>query len=80
MIVALVGTGGIAILFTIIICIIGLVMGSSFGIFMATEDIGTGYTLNTVIKETNEEYLAEIEKIQTGVTHDDFELSNETPN
>ena len=55
-------------------------MGSSFGIFMATEDIGTGYTLNTVIKETNEEYLAEIEKIQTGVTHDDFELSNETPN
>ena len=80
MIAALVGTGGITILFTIIICIIGLVMGSSFGIFMATEDTGTGYTLNTVIQEINEEYLAEIEKIKTGVPHDDFELSDETPN
>ena len=64
LIAALVGTGGIAILFTIIICIIGLVMGSSFGIFMATEDTGTGYTLNTAIKEIKEEYLAEIEKLK----------------
>ena len=77
---ALIGTGGIAILFTIIICIIGLVMGSSFGIFMATEDTGTGYTLNTVIQEINEEYFAEIEKIKGEVSHDDFELSDTTPN
>ena len=76
----LIGTGEVAILFTITICIIGLVMGSSFGIFMATEDTGTGYTLNTVIKEINEEYLAEIEKIKTEVPHDDFEMSDETPN
>ena len=80
LIAALMGTGGIAILFTIIICIIGLVMGSSFGIFMATEDTGTGYTLNTVIQEINEEYLAEIEKIKTEVPHDDFEMSDTTPN
>ena len=77
---ALVSTGGVAILFTIIICIIGLVMGSSFGIFMATEDTGTGYTLNEVIQEINEEYLAEIEKIKTEVSHDDFEISDTTPN
>ena len=80
LIAALVGTGGIAILFTIIICIIGLVMGSSFGIFMATEDTGTGYTLTTVMKEINEEYLAEIEKIKVEVPHDDFEISGEAPN
>ena len=77
---ALVGTGGIGILFTIIICIIGMVMGSSFGIFMATEDTGTGYILNTVIQEINEEYLAKIEKIKTEVLHDDFEISDTTPN
>lgn len=77
---ALIGTGGVAILFTIIICIIGLIMGSSFGIFMATEDTGTGYTLNTVIQEINDEYLAEIERIKTEVQHDDFEMSDETPN
>jgi len=80
LIAALIGTGGVAILFTIIICIIGLVMGSSFGIFMATEDTGTGYTLNTVIQEINEEYFEEIEKIKAEVPHDDFEMSNTTLN
>ncbi|MBR4035508.1 MAG: hypothetical protein IKJ05_02100 [Oscillospiraceae bacterium] len=72
--------GGVAILFTIIICIIGLVMGSSFGIFMATEDTGTGYTLNSVIRKINEEYYTEIEKIKSEVPHDDLEMSNITPN
>lgn len=80
MIAALISTGGIGILFTIIICIIGLVMGSSFGIFMATEDTGTGYTLNTVIQEINEECLAEIEKIKADIPHDDFEMTDATPN
>jgi hypothetical protein len=55
-------------------------MDSSFGIFMATEYTGTGYTLNTVIQEINEEYLAKIEKIKTEVSHDDFEISDTTPN
>jgi len=80
LIAALIGTGGIAVLFTIIICIIGVVMGSSFGIFMATEDTGTGYTLNSVIQDINEEYLTKIEKIKDEVSHDDFEISDTTPN
>lgn len=77
---ALLATGSVAVIFTIIICIIGLVMGSSFGIFMATEDTGTGYTLNMVIQEINEEYLTEIEKIKTEVSHDDLEMPDTTPN
>lgn len=72
--------GGVAILFTILICIIGLIMGSSFGIFMATEDTGTGYTLNTVIQEINEEYYAEIEKIKAESPYDDFKMSEAIPN
>ncbi len=77
---ALLATGSVAVIFTIIICIIGLVMGSSFGIFMATEDTGTGYTLTSVVHTINEEYVAEIEKIKTEVPHDDFEITEETPN
>ena len=72
--------GGVAVLFTIVICTIGLVMGSSFGIFMATEDTGTGYTLTSVVQTINEEYIAEIEKVKTEVLHDDFEITEETPN
>ena len=80
LIATLIGTGGIAILFTIIICIIGLVMGSSFGIFMATEDTGTGYTLNTVMQEINEEYFEKKEKIKMEVPYDDLQISDTTPN
>ena len=80
LIAALVGTGGVAILFTIVICIIGLVVGSPFGIFIAIEDTGTEYTLDSVIQEINEEYLAEIEKIKVEVPHDDLDVSDTTPN
>lgn len=76
----LLGVGSVGTFFIIIICIIGLVMGSSFGIFMATEDTGTGYTLNTVMQEINDEYFAEIERIKTEIPHDDFEISDRTPN
>lgn len=78
--VSLLATGSVAVIFTVVICIIGLVMGSSFGIFMATEDTGTGYTLNSVIRKTNEEYYTEIEKIKSEVPHDDLEMSDTTPN
>ena len=76
----LLAMGGVAVLFTIVICTISLVMGSSFGIFMATEDTGTGYTLKSVVHTINEEYIAEIEKIKTDIQHDDFEITEETPN
>ena len=76
----LLAMGGVAVLFTIVICTIGLVMGSSFGIFMSTEDTGTGYTLTSVVQEINEEYIAEIEKVKTEVPHDDFEITEETTN
>jgi hypothetical protein len=76
----LLATGNAAVTFTIIICTIGLVMGSSFGIFMATEDTGTRYTLNSAIQEINENYIAEMEKIKAAIPHDDLQISGETPN
>ncbi len=76
----LLAMGGVAVLFTIVICTIGLVTGSSFGIFMATEDTGTGYTLTSVVQTINEEYIAEIEKIKRDVPHDDVKITVETPN
>ncbi len=70
----------VASLFAILICLIGLVCGSSFGIFMSTEDTGTGYTLTAVMEEINTEYLEEIEKIKTENSHDKVTVSDVTPN
>ena len=71
------GVGSIGAFFVIIICTIAIVMGSSYGIFLATEDTGTGYTLNSVITIINEEYFAEIDKITAEVPHDDLVVTGE---
>ena len=73
----LLGVGSIGAFFVIIICTIAIVMGSSYGIFLATEDTGTGYTLNSVITIINEEYFAEIDKITAEVPHDDLVVTGE---
>ena len=39
----------------VIICLIGLIVGSCFGIFFSGEDTGTGQTMQTVVGEINED-------------------------
>ena len=68
------GTGGVAIVSVILVCLIALMTGSPFGVFMSTEDTGTGYTLTSVVQDINAEYLAEIEKIKVDHPHDSFEM------
>ena len=72
--VALFGTGGVAVISVILVCIIALMTGSPFGVFMSTEDTGTGYTLTSIVQDINAEYLTEIEKIKTDHPHDSFEM------
>ena len=55
--VAAIAAGGwVAILAIVIICLIGLIVGSCFGIFFSGEDSGTGQTMPTVVREINQEY------------------------
>lgn len=68
------GTGGVAVISVILVCLIALMTGSPFGVFMSTEDTGTGYNLTSVVQDINAEYLAEIEKIKTDHPHDSFEM------
>lgn len=67
-------TGGVAVISVILVCLIALMTGSPFGVFMSTEDTGTGYTLVSVVQDINAEYLAEIEKIKMDNPHDSFEM------
>ena len=68
------GTGGVAVISVILVCLIALMTGSPFGVFMSTEDTGTGYTLTSVVQDINAEYLAEIEKIKIDNPYDSFEM------
>jgi len=74
--IALIAAGGwIAVVIILIICMIGLLMGSIFGIFFSGEDSGSGYTMPMAIAEINTEYSNKITEIRNNNTHDDVVMS-----
>ena len=74
--VAAIAAGGwVAILAIVIICLIGLIVGSCFGIFFSGEDSGTGQTMPAVVREINQEYEGKLDEIKNGTAHDALEMS-----
>lgn len=77
LIVALGTAGVIALVIIIVISLVALLVASCFGIFFANEDTGSEYSMQSVIAEINEEYLAQIESLKGRYTYDVFEISGE---
>ena len=74
--VAAIAAGGwVAILAVVIICLIGLIVGSCFGIFFSGEDNGTGQIMPAVVREINQEYEGKLDEIKNGAAHDVLEMS-----
>ena len=74
--VAAIAAGGwVAILAVVIICLIGLIVGSCFGIFFSGEDSGTGQTMPAVVRKINQEYEGKLDEIKNGTAHDTLEMS-----
>jgi hypothetical protein len=74
--VALIAAGGwVAVMIIIVICLIGLLLGSVFGIFFSDEDSGNGYTMPMAIAELNAEYDNELAEIKNGTSHDEVQMS-----
>ena len=57
------------------ICVIGLIVGSCFGIFFSGEDSGTGQTMRQAVQEINTDYQSQIDTTRANVTHDKLEMS-----
>ena len=66
--------GGVAVIVIVIICVVGLLAGSCFGIFFSGEDTGTGMTIRTAISELNSEYENRISAIRYGTAYDVLEM------
>lgn len=75
--VAAVAAGGwVAVLVILIICMIGLLVGSIFGIFFANEpNPDTGQTVSSVMAEIGTEYTSRIDSIIASNTHDSLDMS-----
>ena len=72
-VVALIASGGAALAVILLICLIALVAGSSFGIFFSAEPTGKGMTLKQAVQVLNTEYYEQIRHIEASVPHDRVE-------
>ena len=75
LIAAIAAGGWIAVLVIVIICLIGLLIGSCFGIFFSGEDSGSGYTMQNAVQEINDDYQQQIDTTKANLSHDVLEMS-----
>lgn len=75
LIAAIAAGGWIAVLVIIVICLIGMIIGSCFGIFFSGEDSGTGQTMQTAVQEINTDYQENLDEIKAAHSYDVLEMS-----
>ena len=75
LIAAIAAGGWIAVLVIIVICLIGMIIGSCFGIFFSGEDSGTGQTIQTAVQEINTDYQENLDEIKASHSYDVLEMS-----
>ena len=75
LIAAITAGGWVAVVIILVICVIGLIVGSCFGIFFSGEDSGTGQTMRQAVQEINADYQSQIDTTRANVTHDELEMS-----
>ncbi len=78
--VGIIAAGGVpAVIAIIVICLIGGICATCFGIFLANDDSsGTDITMSEAISQITSEHYAEITELQNSYTYDSFELTGAT--
>lgn len=75
LIAAIAAGGWVAVVVIIVICLIGLIVGSCFGIFFSNEDSGSGQTMQAVVQEINGDYQQQIDTTKANISYDVLEMS-----
>lgn len=73
---AIAAGGSTVVAMVLVICLIGLLIVSPFGIFFSGEDSGTGYTMPDAVSMMNSEFAARIEQIRAENPHDELDMDN----
>ena len=73
---AIAAGGSTVVAMVLVICLIGLLIVSPFGIFFSGEDSGTGYTMPEAVSVLNGEFAARIEQIKTENPYDELHMDN----
>ena len=59
----------------VLVCIVGLIAASPFGIFFSGEVSGTGQTIRTAVQEINADYQARLDGLRSSISYDEVEVS-----
>lgn len=73
---AMMAGGSTVLSMVLVICLIGLLVASPFGIFFSGEDSGTGYTMPEAVTMLNTEFTDRIEQIKAENPHDELDMDN----
>ena len=73
---AIAAGGSTAVAMVLVICLIGLLIVSPFGIFFSGEDSGTGYTMPEAVTMLNTEFTDRIEQIKAENSYDELDMDN----
>lgn len=75
LITALIAGGWVAIIIIVVICLVGLLVNSIFGIFFSNQKTSANaVTMNEVVAECNQEFADKIQSIQDTNPHEDYVL------
>ena len=75
LIAAIAAGGWVAVVVILVLCVVGLIASSCFGIFFSGEDSGTGQAMRQVVQEINTDYQSQIDAAKAGSTYDELEMS-----
>ena len=73
---AILAGGWVAVVIILLICLIALVMGSSYGIFFGVESTGSGTSVSQAVRDLNQEYADHLQQITENVSHDRQEMTS----
>lgn len=73
---AIAAGGSTVVAIVLVICLIGLLIVSPFGIFFSGEDSGTGCTMPEAVSVLNSEFAARIEQIKAENPYDELDMDN----
>ena len=76
LIAAIAAGGWVAILIILLICMVGMIIGSCFGLFYGSDSTGSGVSVTQAITTLNGEFQARVQEIETANPHDRQEITS----
>ena len=72
---AITAGGWAAVAIILVLCVVGLIASSCFGIFFSGEDNGTGQTMRQAVQEINADYQSQIDTARADSHYNELEMS-----